>query len=1027
MIQLRVFSQDLTNEEYLDVSGTDSVQLNMSVAEVQDISSRNSSFSESFRLPMSPRNNRFFESVFDVNISDGAFDVYEKTKCTILEDTIPILEGYLKILSINQLTEEYEVSVFGDTANLMRELGDKKLSALVDDTATDLNDLDHLDHTLSYTNISNSWDGSTTYSVTGRGFTGDEILYPINDYGYGYKVDASTSSITNQNENAIFVGNLRPAIKAKTLWDMIFNHAGYSYESTFIATGTAFDDIYLQCSTHKENGVTVTLWKGFRVRATTQTFVTTAASASIGTVKMDFDTESPAPYHDGDNKYNTTTQTWTIPGEGRYKVKANIDLLFEDPGAGPGIPTSGTLSLKFYLYNNTSGSVVTCKGVDSYRSKTYPYGTGVGEIKDGTARTEPLTWIFDTAVDNVSTGNDIQVYCEYDVGVSTAVTLQQTSYWYTDQLPLTGTLSTVVMQDEVPDMRQADFIKGIIQKFNLILEPSAEDPTHLVIEPYADWINAGTTKDWTNKLDLSKERQILPMHNLHNSALIFQDQEDEDVLNKDYQERFGKRYGMLNQEKLKPMATGEKITESPFSPYLVTLMPGTTKFLYSPIFSKDEKGQAKKIKTKPKLFFYNGKVDVGQTYQFISPGSPPTYNGTSNAPRCSHFSAIPTVSSTIDLSWGFSSPYARNVQVTNPTNNHVYNKYWAKFINEIYNSDARMMTGYFHLTPRDILALKFSDNIWVKDCMYRINKITGYTVGQDSVSKVELIKLLDTNTYDCSVIPDMLNEDGTVDFINPATGGSTSATRACCEDQGFTFLNSDCWWKEPGATETDPTRDIISVDSATLGSGSQSVGGNNLADAVNSFASGDQNDAQSANNSLLAGEGNLAQGSSSRVVNNVTVFGKNAHAMREGEMVQGWGTTSDRSQWSRMTLFVDIPSSTTGWNQIYLDQDSSKHIWMDEGSVVGVVLYMSAFDIAGNQAISTIYHSVLRRAVVGNVTQVSGSNVNSEADGALAGIAIRTSADTTNQAIKVEYNTGGYGNVVSMHVTVELHEYREYL
>ena len=54
MIEIRVFDQDGSRSgEWLDVSEGDSIQLNFSVAEIQDISKRNSSFSEAFRLPMS--------------------------------------------------------------------------------------------------------------------------------------------------------------------------------------------------------------------------------------------------------------------------------------------------------------------------------------------------------------------------------------------------------------------------------------------------------------------------------------------------------------------------------------------------------------------------------------------------------------------------------------------------------------------------------------------------------------------------------------------------------------------------------------------------------------------------------------------------------------------------------------------------------------------------------------------------------------------------------------------------------------
>jgi len=205
----------------------------------------------------------------------------------------------------------------------------------------------------------------------------------------------------------------------------------------------------------------------------------------------------------------------------------------------------------------------------------------------------------------------------------------------------------------------------------------------------------------------------------------------------------------------------------------------------------------------------------------------------------------------------------------------------------------------------------------------------------------------------------------------------------------------------------------------TIGSGSK-----------NTIIQGDSNTAGlDTSNSLAVGESNLIGSTTERAdISNVAVFGKNAHAIREGEFVHGWGTTSDRSQYSRMLLFEDIATSTSGWTQIHPAQDTDKHITMGEGSAISVVLNAVAYDEGGgNVATGIIYHSAFRRATGGSVTMVSGSTINAEADGALAALQVRTSADTTNEAISVEVNTGAYAAVTSWHITVELFEYREYV
>ena len=62
----------------------------------------------------------------------------------------------------------------------------------------------------------------------------------------------------------------------------------------------------------------------------------------------------------------------------------------------------------------------------------------------------------------------------------------------------------VVMAENMPDIRQSDFVRDLMNRFNLIILNDAENTDNLIIEPYQDYINGGTTQYWTDKLDMSK-------------------------------------------------------------------------------------------------------------------------------------------------------------------------------------------------------------------------------------------------------------------------------------------------------------------------------------------------------------------------------------------------------------------------------------------------------------------------------------------------------------------------------------------
>ena len=61
--------------------------------------------------------------------------------------------------------------------------------------------------------------------------------------------------------------------------------------------------------------------------------------------------------------------------------------------------------------------------------------------------------------------------------------------------------------------------------------------------------------------------------------------------------------------------------------------------------------------------------------------------------------------------------------VGNPTVNNLYNIYWEPYFNQLYNSDTRIMIIKVNLSPADISSFNFFDNIFIKQRIFRVNKI----------------------------------------------------------------------------------------------------------------------------------------------------------------------------------------------------------------------------------------------------------------------------------------------------------------
>ena len=115
--------------------------------------------------------------------------------------------------------------------------------------------------------------------------------------------------------------------------------------------------------------------------------------------------------------------------------------------------------------------------------------------------------------------------------------------------------------------------------------------------------------------------------------------------------------------------------------------------------------------------------------------------------------------------------------------NTLYQTYWAGLVNELYSSDARMLTCKMLLTSQDIQDFAFSDQIYIEGTYYRVLEITGFDATRVAPCSVKLIKIL-TNVADCDDTPTGVNSSGNVTFNNSATD---FGSKECCEKYGYIF------------------------------------------------------------------------------------------------------------------------------------------------------------------------------------------------------------------------------------------------
>ena len=130
MLQIRTITND--GLHYLDLYGDEDITLELSFAEVQDITKKNSAFTQSFQLPGSKKNNNVFNHFYDTNASVFDFDIKDKFIAELLYNGEVLYNGYLRLNSTTRSGNEiiYNVTFYSEVGDLVSNISDKYISEL---------------------------------------------------------------------------------------------------------------------------------------------------------------------------------------------------------------------------------------------------------------------------------------------------------------------------------------------------------------------------------------------------------------------------------------------------------------------------------------------------------------------------------------------------------------------------------------------------------------------------------------------------------------------------------------------------------------------------------------------------------------------------------------------------------------------------------------------------------------------------------------------------------------------------------
>lgn len=731
------------NSATIDLYENEKMYLNYKFTDLTDFSAVGN-YSREFRIPASTTNVDFFGAIFNVNF-DGWFDFRKKVEATLTVNTIPIATGHIQVKKLYWQSGklfEFEVVFFGEVPNLARLLNEKKLRDIESIVRGDL------DYDLVHANVETQPNEHTILTLCDKwNLTATNVE--------GQPVYSSSVPIPPFYK-PLYVGHLTPAVHAYYLFDQILRDAGVQWASANL------EDILANVFVPFVNGQYLNSTLGLNDNASNLTLASDINGLTFAPSNNVYNLYSALTEYE-DAGANWSGGVFTVPYSAQYSFRivahGRVNTLNgQDFGNYPVRILVYVDDIYTYDYEILQTSYLFY--LDT--TQTFDFNQGQ-QVKfklqilpqDSTAGT--FTWDVDLfgsgILDIVGTGLEI-------VSISTA---------------LTG--DTCVMEYNAPDMKQIDFITSIQKMFNLAFVPDRTLPNTLRIEPLVEYIGSGNTLDWTQKLDLSKDITYYPTTDLQKAKFTFTYSEDGDYFNSLYKDngRIYGRYEVTEQdfEVINEFATGEEKVELAFASTPSAPVENTD--VVVPRFINSE---GNFVQPKPRILYYFADFFVNM-YDEVSG------NVVQTAVKClNNYSRMNATVTDNDLN--FAPEIPPHTIIANPYNN-LYNRWWRNYYRELYDGQARIMEAMFALTLNDIFTFQWSDKIWIVDSWWRVLDIEGYAVGDQDVTKVKLIRLLDIDN-DCDLIPVSANLNQTLNWETP-NGNPATPTQDCCLRFGY-YWNS---------------------------------------------------------------------------------------------------------------------------------------------------------------------------------------------------------------------------------------------
>ena len=287
----------------------------------------------------------------------------------------------------------------------------------------------------------------------------------------------------------------------------------------------------------------------------------------------------------------------------------------------------------------------------------------------------------------------------------------------------------------------------------MVIYADNEDESVLNIEPWVNWVNKDdvVVRDWTKYLTTEKDVIVQPLVDNENRYVRFIDEEDDDRYNVFNQQNYNQVYGQKLFDSESDIVNSSQEVTTIFSPTPSAQLDGSIKMVVPHMYeyNREDKSETT-FKTNPRILYYNGLLDIAETYYIKDTINNNTY-AHSRYPCISSFENLNTPTPTRDSKTLFYEDvfgYFTSLTGYNTFNakGNLFRLYWEEYFVDTYDENSRFVTAFFNLPYKEFVEVKLNDKIQISglfgNTQWRINKIADYDLISPGITKVELIKIV---------------------------------------------------------------------------------------------------------------------------------------------------------------------------------------------------------------------------------------------------------------------------------------------